>query len=285
MTLTVAPAHACPWPTHAVFDPVRRALQVALNRGRCPEPDELNQVAESLGVRMRTASGQAVRFIPAGETGRGYELSVFETGRVATREGNWHDLFNALAWMSFPRTKAALNALHAAAIPGEAGRRGRMRDLLTLFDEGGAIIALRDASLEVLVRGFDWRELFWERRADLLRDMRILVAGHAVLEMARRPWPGITCKVLFMPVPEAEVMEGDALTRMADAYAANWLRERAALATPADLAPFPIFGYPGWLAQSAQAAFYDDTRYFRPFRPLRRAIPNAGTCTAGSALA
>lgn len=274
MSLTVSTSHPGCWSTHPVFDPVRRALEAVLGRNGCPEPEELDSAAAGMGIEMRTDSGKPVRFVPAGAESRGYELKVYETGMVATRRGNWHDLFNALAWMSFPRSKAALNALHAAAIPVEAGRRSRQRDLLTIFDEGGAIVALRDPSLEALARGHRWRELFWERRADLHRDMRILVAGHAVLEMARVPWPGITCKVLFMPIPGPEAFDADTLLRKADAHAAAWLRERAGLGTPADLAAFPIFGYPGWLAQGTEAAFYDDARYFRP---LRRAAHSANT--------
>ena len=33
---------------------------------------------------------------------------------------NKHDLFNALAWLAFPKTKARINAMHAAEIPREA---------------------------------------------------------------------------------------------------------------------------------------------------------------------
>ena len=40
-------------------------------------------------------------------------------------EHGWHDLFNALAWLAFPRTKARLNAMHAAEIPAEGGRPRR----------------------------------------------------------------------------------------------------------------------------------------------------------------
>jgi hypothetical protein len=48
-----------------------------------------------------------------------------------------------------------------------------------------------------------------------------------------------------------------------DAQAA---RRLAALppATPRDLAPLRVFGYPGWLPQSAGEAFYEDARVFRP---------------------
>ena len=50
----------------------------------------------------------------------------------------------ALAWFAFPRTKAAINRLHmqtfGTAAAGKHGR-GAFRDLLTLLDEGGAIVS------------------------------------------------------------------------------------------------------------------------------------------------
>ena len=55
-----------------------------------------------------------------------------------------------------------------------------------------------------------------------------------------------------------------------DAQAAAWLAQRSTQATPRELAPVPIFGYPGWLPGSERPEFYDDTRYFR------RAYGNAG---------
>jgi len=38
-------------------------------------------------------------------------------------------------------------------------------------------------------------------------------------------------------------------------------------ASPRNLAPVPVFGYPGWAVQDE--AFYEDRRYFRPSRPNR----------------
>lgn len=145
--------------------------------------------------------------------------------------------------------------MHAAEIPREGGRRGRKRDLLTLLDEGGAIVACSDPELVGLLRGFCWKELFWERRAQLLHAMRISVLGHAILEQALNPWPGIACKALFVP-PASDP----------DAAAAEWLAQLAPDATPSALAPLPVFGYPGWFPGNERAEFYDDTRYFRPFR-------------------
>lgn len=251
---------------HPVFDPIRKPLEQVLRGGDWPGPAALNEAVERLGLELVTAGGRPIRFVPATPQGGNYEIRVFETGLVATRRENWHDLFNALAWMAFPRTKSALNALHAEAIPREQGQRSRLRDLLTLFDEGGALLAVGEPALEELIRDCRWRELFWTRRESVLANTRILVLGHAVLEMARSPWPGVTCKVLFMPAPQPVATQVEALVERADAHAAGWLLRQSRNTTPRDLPPLPIFGYPGWLPQTGEASFYEDTRYFRPFR-------------------
>jgi len=223
-----------------------------------PSHELLNSLASE--ARVCTATGKPVRFVPPSAADPYYEIHVHESGCVATRLQNRHDLFNALAWLAFPRTKAAINALHAAEIARESGRRGRVRDMLTIFDEGGAIVACADANLEAMIHGFRWKELFWDRRAQVRRDLSFIVLGHAVLEQALEPWPGITCKVIFAP-PDAD----------ADDFAAKWLRAHASSGTPKLLAPLPIFGYPGWHAGTESEAFYTDERCFRPLRrePLR----------------
>ncbi len=238
--------------SHPVYDPLRRWLE-RLPREGWPALAALNALAEEAGVR--TASGKPVRFVPPAASDPYYEIHVHESGHVATRAQNWHDLFNALAWLAFPRTKATINALHAAELPRESGRRGRLRDLLTIFDEGGAIVPCADAGLEAMVRAFRWKELFWDNRERVRRGLRIVVLGHAVLDQARAPWPGITCKVMFAPHGADP-----------DASAAEWLRLRAPGGSPKALASLPIFGYPDWHPGTANAAFYADERYFRPLR-------------------
>ena len=203
---------------------------------------------------MRTESGRAVRFAPPTGARGAYEVRVHETGCVETRPDNLHDWFNALCWLAFPRTKARINAMHAAAIPHEKGQRGRLRDLLTIFDEGGAIVVCADEELNRLVREFEWTELFWRRRRRVEAHMRFVVLGHAVLEQALEPWPGITCKAIFAR-PEDDL----------DALAAAWLASRPAGASPRDLAPLPVFGYPGWMAEQDER-FYAEERYFRDTR-------------------
>jgi hypothetical protein len=195
-----------------------------------------------------------VRFVPPGAKDAYYEIKVYETGRVETRPDSLHDYFNALAWLAFPRTKARINAMHAAQIPREGGRRGRLRDLLTIFDEGGAIVQCDDPGLVSLLTAFRWKDLFWQNRERVKAAMRIVVLGHAVLEKALEPWPGIACKAIVVPAGADP-----------DAAALAWLGSLAPGASPRLMPPLPIFGFPGWDPGSGNAEFYDDARYFRPY--------------------
>jgi hypothetical protein len=208
----------------------------------------LNRLAEER--ELRTESGKPVRFVPPGAKDAYYEIKVYETGRVETRPDNLHDFFNALIWLAFPRSKARINALHAAEIPREGGKRGRLRDLLTVFDEGGVIVECEDRGLIGLLEEMRWKALFWEQREKVRRAMRITVFGHAALEKAAEPWPGIACKALVVQ-PGVDP----------DGAVHAWLGALKPGASPRDLTPVPVFGYPGWIAQDA--SFYDDTRYFR----------------------
>jgi hypothetical protein len=231
---------------HPIFDPVRPWLEQL----RDFSLESLNRLAG--GSNIKNQGGKPIRFVPPTSSDPYYEVHVFETGQVQTRPENRHDLFNALAWLAFPKTKARINAMHAAEIPREraasGGRRGRLRDMLTIFDEGGAI-AVCGGEVEALIRQARWSELFLERH----RELRIVVVGHAVLEQALAPHPGITCKVIFAD-PAQDL----------DAQAAEWLAKAGK--SPRDLPPLPVFGYPGWFPVADRAGFYADQRYFRPLR-------------------
>lgn len=264
---------------HPIFEPVRPWL-ARLGQG-WPAPEDLNRFAAER--KLANARGLPLRFArPDAREPSNYELRIHSTGEVATRPENLHDLFNALAWLAFPRTKATINALHAEHLPKELAQAGphrslhrsRLRDALTLFDEGGVLVAVSDASLETLVLAHRWKELFWERRDAVLEGMRIAVLGHAVLEQSLEPFPAITCRALFVQVESRLLGEpSPILVEQLDAAAAAWIAARPEL-TPELLPPLPVFGYPGWLDDSGGEAFYDDQRYFRPLRadlPRRKA--------------
>jgi hypothetical protein len=250
---------------HPIFDPLRPWIE---RTGTAPTLDLLNSLSEERN--LRSESGKPIRFVPPSTSDPYYEVHVFETGHVQTRPDNRHDFFNALAWLAFPKTKARINAMHAAEIPREreksGGKRGRLRDMLTIFDEGGAIVS-GDASIELLIRNAGWRDLFLGHH----RNFRITVVGHAVLEQALAPHPGITCKVIFADP-----------SRDLDAQAAQWLA--AVGKSPRDMPPLPVFGYPGWIEGSGQAGFYSDERYFRPLQrgKMQAGVGQAAAVSVGS---
>jgi len=251
---------------------VRCALARLAQQPAWPDAAALNALGTTLGDVPRTASGHPIRFVPATSSGMNYELRIHTRGEIATRPCNWHDLFNALVWLAFPRTKACLNAIHASEMPVETKRRGAARDLLTIFDEGGAMVACCDPALLELIRAFRWQTLFWTERTRVLKSLRIVVFGHAVLEQALEPWPGITCKALLIPVEQPLLSAPiEQLCQVLDAAAAVWFDARARESSPRNLAALPVFGYPGWSEGSARAAFYADERYFRPRPQVGRA--------------
>src|SRR5262249_26039402 len=96
----------------ALAAPIFATLRPSLSRlaaGGFPGLDDLNALA---GPALASGGGAPIRFVPPAPLEEAYEIRVFETGEVQTRPDNWHDLFNALVWIAFPRTKAALNRHH-----------------------------------------------------------------------------------------------------------------------------------------------------------------------------
>lgn len=162
-------------------------------------------------------------------------------------------------WVTFPRAKAAINAQHAAILQergdAEAKRRGPERDALTLFDEGGVIVATDDASLTRLIVDFDWKGLFWRRRAELAAKARFFAFGHALHEKALEPYIGIVAKTVFVPfAPDSG---------SADELLAMHFADRSNFASPKGMAPMPVLGVPGWDPRNSDEAFYDDRDHFR----------------------
>ena len=257
----------------ALDAPIFAALAPLLGRlppDRFPRHDELNALTTPATL---SGGGAPIRFVPpaaaCGEFSAQYEVRIFETGEVQTRPDNWHDLFNALVWLAFPKTKAVLNGHHYGEIRARRGERlrGTARDVLTLFDEGGIIVASADAELSGLLRQFRWKVLFWRRRADVLRSMRFYVFGHAIYEKALEPHEGVTAKALIIETtPDLLDAPLDQQLAELDARAADYFSGTQALASTRSLSPLPILGIPGWEPANAREEYYEDGEQFRPGR-------------------
>lgn len=217
----------------------------------------------------RTASGLPLRLVAPMPDGLSYEQRLYCRGELEFRERSWHDLFNVLVWLGFPLAKAALNARHHAA-PAVSQGRGPVRDALTLFDESGLIVLSADARLLEMVRGFDWKSLFWTHRAQVIDGMRCLPFGHALCEKALSPYKGMTGHSLLFDVDRDFLgLSAAAQLRAVDARVAAHLADPAAMLDTRELAPLPLLGIPGWCADNGQEDYYDDRRHFRPGRRTR----------------
>ena len=134
-----------------MFEPLRAAAGV-VRGSEWPGCDELNHVIAARDGRIVNTAGQPLRFVgqqPRQKTFEDkYEPRIFLRGEVQLRSCNWHDLLNALVWLTFPAAKAALNQRHYRELERQrasgARNRGAAQDALTLFDEGGVIVAASD---------------------------------------------------------------------------------------------------------------------------------------------
>jgi hypothetical protein len=236
-----------------------------------PEPASFSGWARASGVTL--PDERALSFPPSPSfrmSALAYERRIAATGQVPTRPGSLHDACNALAWLAFPQTKAALNAIHAASAGSHsANRRDRRRDAATLLDESGMIVACGVPALVALWRAREWRAAFWDRRRDVAAHLRAVVIGHGLLAKLVAPFRAITARVLLLPLDGAALPAAPSpLAGVLDRAAAAWIESRAAAFAPEDLLALPVAALPGWDTEGLGARLFDDTAVFRP-RMLR----------------
>lgn len=244
----------------------RRYLQHANGLLALPDLDDLNAEAAARGIH--TGGGLPLRFAPPDDA-TDYENRTYHSGIVATRPDNWHDAFNALVWLNFPLSKAALNTSHLGAKSAHSkgnSQRGSARDGLTQFDECGLIVVGTAPELWQMLCQHQWSTVFVEQRMNLLVSTRFIVFGHGSLDALRAPFVGLCGKAIFIQAEGswlAAIDAGDvdlidaALARRI--VSTNWQ-------THAGLQPIPLLGIPGATAENECPAYYLDSRQFRPRR-------------------
>jgi hypothetical protein len=254
-----------------MFEPLG-GYAAQLAGGRWPSLAELQALFDAAGVVNER--GPARRGGPRGPRRGDYESRIHLDGELQVRPANWHDFFNALAWLAFPRAKAALNGRHcreqAKRRAAGAVNRGPVQDALTLFDEGGVAVVSSAADLLALLKEFAWKELFWRNRARVMRHMRFVVFGHALHEKALAPFRGITGRGLLFEVEAGfhALPLAESNARL-DAMIAAVVKDPRRLLSTRELAPVPVLGVPGWCEDNARESYYDDDGYFRPGRGAR----------------
>ena len=177
-----------------VFAPLRFHART-VRAARWPSLDDLQRLLGTREPPITTCSGARLSFVPQGRKTSAfeeqYESRTYLKGEVQVRRDNWHDLLNALVWLTFPRSKAALNGRHYDALLDQkaAGiqNRGPVRDAMTLFDEGGVIVAARDPALLRLIESFAWKDLFWHNRARIMTDRKSTRLNSSHIQKSRMP--------------------------------------------------------------------------------------------------
>ena len=228
---------------------------------RWPAVDDLN---------ARRPSGMDAHFVAQTRTLEAenlhYELRIAQRGEISTREGNWHDLLNAMVWLRYPELKHALNRRQVDEI-GVAGPKSRTRSqcALTHFDEAGVIVAVRDERLLELWDTHDWHSLFWRER-DAWHDggIRVAIVGHALLEHALKPEQLVVGKAIAVFDDSNDVRPEHAIERVA-----GGIRDQTLLLDPQELRPLPLSGIPGWHPANESEEFYRTADCFRPLRSGR----------------
>lgn len=207
---------------------------------------------------LNAAGAAPVRFVPQADLpeGEAYERFIFTQRACPTRELA-HDFFNGLVWLRLPQTKRQLNALQAAQIAadGIGGRRGPVRDAITVFDENGLLLDAPGPLWDALLAR-DWRRLFVTLRP-LWAQARILIVGHALLDKLATPRKDMTAHVWRANAP---LDPGDD----PDSWLAAQCSAQSLAAKP--FTPLPVLGIPGWCIENENFSFYDDSMVFRPAR-------------------
>ena len=250
----------------------------ALNAAFAKSP--MGFVGSGCGVPLRCADqvvlsnrGQKNRICPSGVEAN-YQLRLFLAGEIMTRLENWHDFFNALCHISFPRLKAVINARQFYAMdaqiqnlpwPTRPGKnRNAEQDALTHFDEGGVVVAVKNSHMLHDLQGRNWKSAFWEKRLSMQHEVRFFVVGHAIYEdvLHGHPTPhglamGVVVEENFFGQTQHEQL------KIIDTLAARQLANNVRYASTRDFFPLPVLGYPGWCQENSALSYYDNPQYFR----------------------
>jgi hypothetical protein len=200
-----------------------------------------------------------------------YEEKIFTDAVIPTRPDSWHDLFNGLIWLQFPKTKGLLNRWHLEDIQKYGlNPRTHRRNQTTHFDECGVILVTDDQRLLSDLREHQFKSILFDRRQDWHTQIQAIVFGHANYEMLMRPYIGLTGKWLSVPACD-DYIELPRQSQLAyvDEALYQQLSQSNGFCDNNKLFPLPLLGVPNWCQQNNQPEFYDNTDYFRP-KPAKK---------------
>ena len=249
---------------HPVFNDVAAFLSWAEGE-HWPSVESLNLSQEKL---MHAYAGMPLVFekqtVELVLDGMHYEQRIYLHGQIATRENNWHDLFNAMMWLKYPRIKSALNARQWSDVQ-QHGLKTRTpgQCAMTLFDEAGAFVAMPADMLECWKR-HDWQGLFIEH-AESWRSgkARVAVFGHALLDHALVTETLLVAKCIVL---DDRFDFSSGFDMLADG-----IQSGNRLLANSELRTLPLCGIPGWHSAANSAEFIATSACFSPLSAKKKA--------------
>ena len=266
------------WKQRPFFDPIQ-LLDEPLSQyiNNWPSLADLQDLIDHAWHPIHTLSGNKLTVVPQDDKPQTFEEHyaprIYLRGEIQTRTENWHDFFQVISWILFPATKAAINARHYHAAKHRTetlnlpGRRNPVENLLSLFDECGAIVVSSNPALLQSIVDFQWKELFWRQRGRLQHELSCIVFGHAFNEKLIKPYIGMTANSLLLALDKTCMgLPPQELLQIIDQQLARCIMDATRFTTPHDLTPFPVLGLPGWHWDNKHEQFYDNADYFRKQR-------------------
>lgn len=260
--------------TSPLFNPIVKAFQrSSLSYSLSwPQIKDYNRLLHAQDKVYRSGSGKELQFVPQCEKSnsftKGYEPRIYLQGEIQTRLNNWHDFFNALVWVTFPKMKSAINTHHFVEQKkrwGKSKQRTHIENLLAGFDENGAIVLSTDKRLTELMLNHRWIELFVENREAVIANMRFIIFGHSLYEKTLNPYIGMTASSVIVEVDDLFLQQSQPWQLdILDQQLASNIMSRDQLLKMYPLKALPVLGVPGWWPENNDSEFYRNADYFRP---------------------
>jgi hypothetical protein len=246
------------WPLHAELDAMFLRRTAANGAPplcfRTPEPR----------ARERHESPGAI------DPDRLYDGCITRHRIVPTRAENWHDLLNALCFATWPKSKLALHERQYAVLSQRLlandqrlpPSRTSEQDALTIFDEGGVVIAASSEAARALGKTEALSSAFETTLREICASghAKLVPFGHALFEhmVEGLPCPGTSARILVLPSIAEDSL---ALLRLIDEALAYRLADRRCFQAPREAAHLRLQAFESGVASSSGRGSHQPVRF------------------------
>ncbi|MBS0290856.1 MAG: DUF3025 domain-containing protein [Proteobacteria bacterium] len=204
---------------------------------------------------------EKITFVAQDEN-RQYEQQIFHQHQIPTRLNVWHDFFNNVSWIVFPKLKWAMIKRYCQEKTEFKKTRTPLQNVLAHFDECGMVICTDSQDIVDKIQAFDWKALFCQT-PNLQQHCLPVFIGHGLMEKGLSPYVGMTAKVIILKVDQQFfTLSTKAQNKKIDNDIASYIECASFPCDPKLLQPFPLLGWPNWHALQSEE-FYNNTHYFR----------------------